>query len=122
MRYNVTAIIQHMTTTGNPRFTIKSLNESFAKLQIMIFGGSPISVAVPQRFDAIIIGIINLTGLSSNIFEIEIATGTIKNIVVTLSRNADKIAVMKKNETKSTTIFPRENSKSFTAIHSKSFV
>jgi hypothetical protein len=63
-----------------------------------MFGGSQISVAAHQRFDAIIIGITNLTGLISNIFEIEIATGTIRKIVVTLSRNADNTAVMIKNE------------------------
>jgi len=64
----------------------------------MIFGGSPIRVAAPQRFEAIIIGITNLTGLISNILDIDIATGTIRKIVVTLSRNADRTAVITKNE------------------------
>jgi len=88
----------------------------------MIFGGSPISVAAPQRFDAIIIGITNLIGLMSSIRAIDIATGTIRNIVVTLSKNADNTAVIKKNEKKSITTFPLENSKSFTASHSKTRV
>lgn len=88
----------------------------------MIFGGSQISVAVPQRFDAIIIGITNFIGLISNILAKEIATGVIRNIVVTLSRNAEHTAVTKKSEKNSETIFPFEYSKSFTAIHSKRFV
>lgn len=88
----------------------------------MIFGGSPISVAAPQRLDAIIIGITNLTGFISSILAIDIATGTMRNIVVTLSKNAERIAVIKKNEKKSITIFPLENSKSFTASHSNTRV
>jgi len=60
--------------------------------------------------------------LIQNIFEIEIATGVIKKIVVTLSRKAESTAVIKKNEKKSTVIFPFENSKSFTANHSKTCV
>jgi len=85
-------------------------------------GGSQISVAVPQRFDAIMSGIINFIGLISKIFAIEIATGVIRKIVVTLSKNAESTAVMKKNEKKRTIIFPRESSKSFTASHSKTRV
>lgn len=64
----------------------------------MIFGGSPMSVAVPQRFEAMIIGITKRAGCISNILEIEIATGVIRNMVVTLSRNAERTAVMTKNE------------------------
>ena len=88
----------------------------------MIFGGSPIRVAVPQRLEAIIIGITKRTGLISKILEIDIATGTIRKIVVTLSKNADNTAVMKKNEKKRITIFPLEYSKSFTASHSNTRV
>lgn len=88
----------------------------------MILGGSPISVAAPQRFEAIIIGITNFKGLISSILAIQIATGTIKNIVVTLSRNADNTAVIIKNDTKSDITFHLETAKSLTAIHSKSLV
>ncbi len=115
-------MMREITTTGKPRFVIKLLKDRFAYDPIMIFGGSPISVAVPQRFDAIIIGITSLTGLISKIFDIEITTGTIKNIVVTLSKNAERIAVIIKNEKNNTTIFPLESSKSFTAIHSNTRV
>lgn len=120
--YIETAIIEVITTTGKPRLVIKALKERFAYDPIIIFGGSQISVAVPQRFDAIIIGITNLTGLISNILDIDIATGTIRKIVVTLSRNAERIAVIKKNEKKRTIIFPLEYSKSFTASHSNTLV
>ena len=88
----------------------------------MIFGGSQIRVAAPQRFEAIIIGITNLVGLIPNILDIDIATGTMRKIVVTLSRNADNTAVIKKNEKNNTIMFPLENSKSFTAIHSNTRV
>lgn len=111
-----------ITATGKPRFVIKALNEIPAYDPIIIFGGSPISVAVPQRFEAIIIGIIKRVGLISKIFEIEIATGAIKNIVVTLSRNAERMAVIKKNEKKRIFIFPFDSSKSFTASHSNTLV
>lgn len=115
-------MIIDITTTGKPRFVINSLNEIPAYEPIIIFGGSPISVAVPQRFEAIIIGIIKRVGLISKIFEIDIATGVMRKIVVTLSRKADKIAVIKKNEKKRILIFPFESSKSFTASHSKTLV
>jgi hypothetical protein len=88
----------------------------------MIFGGSPISVAVPHRFEAMIIGITNLSGLISSILDIPIATGTIRKIVVTLSKKADNIAVMMKNEVNKYITFHLETSKSLTAIHSKSLV
>jgi hypothetical protein len=120
--YIETAIITDITTTGKPRFVINALKESPAYDPIIIFGGSPISVAVPQRLEAIIIGITNLTGLISNIFAIDIATGTIRKIVVTLSKKADNTAVIKKNEKNSITIFPLEYSKSFTASHSNTRV
>jgi len=41
----------------------------------------------------------NFTGLSSRILQIPIATGTMRKIVVTLSRKADAIAVIRKNRT-----------------------
>jgi len=122
IKYIVEAIIIVITTTGNPRFVINALNESPAYEPIMIFGGSQISVAAHQRFDAIIIGITKRIGLISNILAIDIATGTMRNIVVTLSRNADKTAVIKKNEKNNITIFPLESSKSFTASHSNTLV
>lgn len=107
---------------GNHKFDIKALNERPAYEPIMIFGGSQISVAAPQRFDEIIIGITNLVGLILNIFDIEIATGVIRNIVVTLSKKAESTAVIKKKEKNNTTMFPREYSKSFTANHSNTRV
>lgn len=63
----------------------------------MIFGGSPMSVAVPPILDANIIARTNFTGFTSNIRAIEMATGVTRNIMVTLSRKAEKNAVTKKN-------------------------
>jgi hypothetical protein len=111
-------MIPHIITTGKPRFVINALKERPAYEPIIIFGGSPISVAAPQRFDAIIIGITNLVGLILKILDI----GTIRNIVVTLSRKADNTAVIKKNEKNRITIFPLENSNSLTASHSNTRV
>jgi len=101
---------------------INALKERPAKLQIIIFGGSQISVAVPHKFEAIIIGITNFKGLISKILAIQIATGTIRNIVVTLSKKADSIAVIMKNEVNKYIIFHFDIAKSLTAIHSKSLV
>ena len=59
----------------------------------MIFGGSPISVAVPPIFDATNSVIRNGIGGISNSFAITKVTGMIKITVVTLSKNADTTAV-----------------------------
>jgi len=53
---------------------------------------------------------------------IEIATGAIKNIVVTLSRKADKIAVIKKKEKYKIQTLHFEISNNLTAIHSNNLV
>ncbi|SJW98748.1 Uncharacterised protein [Clostridioides difficile] len=65
-----------------------------AALPIIIFGGSPIRVAVPPIFEAKICVIKNGTGLSPNICVITIVIGPISKTVVTLSNTADKIAVI----------------------------
>lgn len=120
--YIDTAIMIDMTTIGKPRLEMKLLNDSPAYDQIIILGGSPIRVAAPQRFDAIIIGITKRTGFISKIFDIDIATGTMRNIVVTLSRNADNTAVIKKNEKNNITMFHLEYSNNLTASHSNTRV
>ena len=60
---------------------------------MIIFGGSPISVAVPPIFDARTSVIKNGIGSVSNSFAITKVTGIIKTTVVTLSKNADATAV-----------------------------
>jgi len=71
----------------------KSINESPAALPIMIFGGSPINVAVPPIFDAKISVIKNGSGFISNCFAIKKVTGIMRITVVTLSKNAEVTAV-----------------------------
>ncbi len=58
-----------------------------------MFGGSPMSVAVPPILDAIASVIRNGTTSSSNAWHISNVTGAIKSTVVTLSRNAETVAV-----------------------------
>ena len=71
------------------------LNPAFAA--IIIFGGSPIKVAVPPIFDASTSVIKNGTGSHSNSFAITKVTGITRTTVVTLSKNADAIAVKAAN-------------------------
>lgn len=104
---------------GTHIFTKKSLKLSFANDQIIIFGGSQISVADHHIFDAIIIGIINETGCTFSIFAIEIATGVTKNMVVTLSKNADNTAVNTINKKSNFKGFPFEISNNLYEVRSK---
>ena len=71
------------------------IDENPAAEPIIIFGGSPIRVAVPPIFDAKISVINNGTGLISSSLAIAKVTGIIRITVVTLSKNADAIAVNK---------------------------
>ena len=74
---------------------IKSEKLKLAALPIIIFGGSPINVEVPPTLDAIISVIKNGTGLTFKIWQITIVIGPTNNTVVTLSSNADNMAVIK---------------------------
>lgn len=61
----------------------------------MTFGGSPTGVRVPPTFEKMTI-VINIgTGLRPITSHKRIVTGVISRMVVTLSKNADKIAVNK---------------------------
>ena len=73
--------------------TIKSIKVKFPKEPIIMFGGSPISVAVPPIFEAKTVAMIYGTGFSFSLEVMEINIGTMKRTVVTLSKNADKTAV-----------------------------
>ena len=59
-----------------------------------MFGGSPISVAVPPMLEATISMMISGTGSTSSASASRNVIGTISRIVVTLSRNADSTAVV----------------------------
>ena len=73
----------------------KSINESPAALPMMMFGGSPISVAVPPILEAKIS--VNKNGMADtfNFCEIANVIGITKMTVVTLSRKALTKAVKK---------------------------
>ena len=65
----------------------------FAAEPIIMFGGSPISVAVPPMFEARACARINGIGEILNVLNIDTVTGIISNIVVTLSINMETTAV-----------------------------
>ena len=60
----------------------------------MMFGGSPMSVAVPPMFEAMICVSRNGIGERRSLLVMENVTGTMSSTVVTLSRNPEKTAVM----------------------------
>ena len=71
----------------------KSLNVRPVAEPIMMFGGSPISVAVPPMFDAKICAKRYGYGLTLSSSVMSSVTGTVSSTVVTLSRNAENTAV-----------------------------
>ena len=76
------------------RLTMKLLNERSVAPAMMMFGGSPISVAVPPMLDAMISITISGIGSMSSASASRNVTGTINRIVVRLSRNAESKAVV----------------------------
>ena len=74
-----------------------------------MFGGSPISVAVPPMFEAMISMMISGTGLTSSASASRKVIGTISRIVVTLSRNADSTAVVTARASTTRIGSPRES-------------
>ena len=72
---------------------MKSINERFAALPIMMFGGSPMSVAVPPIFEAKISATRNGTAGMPSFLEIAKVIGITRITVVTLSKNALTTAV-----------------------------
>ena len=60
-----------------------------------MFGGSPMSVAVPPIFEARISGMRRTMGESPKTRAISMVTGAMRSIVVTLSRKAEAMAVKK---------------------------
>ena len=79
--------------TGALSVTMKSRNERSAPDPIMMFGGSPIRVAVPPMFAAMTTGSRNATGFSRIARAICRAMGATKMTVVTLSAKAESTAV-----------------------------
>ena len=64
------------------------------RLAMMMFGGSPISVAAPPMFEAITWAIRNGIGSMPSRSQTSSVTGATSSTVVTLSRNADAVAVI----------------------------
>src|SRR4030095_15528678 len=86
----VTAMMTMMTGVSA---SAKSLNVSPVAEPIMMFGGSPISVAVPPMFDAKICAKRYGYGLTLSSSVMRRVTGTVSSTVVTLSRKAENTAV-----------------------------
>src|SRR3989344_7799710 len=99
----VAAVIK---TEAGAILNIKSLNESPAALPIKILGGSPIKVAAPPILESKIVPKRYGFGFSFKLLAMTKATGVIKRTVVTLSRNAEKTAVIMPNSIKIGIGFP----------------
>ncbi len=82
------------TITIGARLAMNAPKERPVWPAMRMFGGSPISVAVPPMLDATISMMISGTGLTSSASASRKVIGTISRIVVTLSRNADSTAVV----------------------------
>ena len=80
------------------------------------------SVAAPHIFENIIIGTTSVIGFILKTFAMDIATGVIRNIVVTLSRIAETIAVINMKRKNTAIKFPLESLKSLAANHSNTLV
>ena len=81
--------------------TRKSVNVRSARLAMMMFGGSPTSVAAPPMLDANASASRNGTGAMPSCRHTEIVRGAISRTVVTLSRRADAPAVTRTSRTSS---------------------
>ena len=84
-----------------------------------MLGGSPMSVAVPPRLEAITIGSSNAAGAMPVARAICMAIGKTKITVVTLSQNAERIAVNQITRARSVAGWPPERSTSQCTAHSK---
>jgi len=108
-----------MTTTTGVRLKTKSMKPSPVALPIMMLGGSPINVAVPPMLEAIISVIRNGSGLILSWPAMAKVTGTIKSTVVTLSRRADRTAVIRERAASIFNGSPLELLAALTARYSK---
>ena len=78
-----------ITTTTGARLTRKSPKSRPAAEPMRMFGGSPMSVAVPPMFDAKIWLIRYGNGETLSVRAIDSVTGVSRTTVVTLSRSAE---------------------------------
>ncbi len=84
-------------------------NERSVAPAMMMFGGSPISVAVPPMLEAITSMITSGSGSMSSASASRNVIGTMSRIVVRLSRNAESTAVVSERETTTASGRPRES-------------
>ena len=93
-RIRIPIVITEMTRIAGARFTRKSMKLRPAAEPIMIFGGSPMSVAVPPIFEDRITVITKGRAPTSICVASRRAIGEINSTVVTLSNIAEKNAVI----------------------------
>ena len=88
---------------------MNATNESPVRPAMRMFGGSPISVAVPPMFEATISMTISGIGSMSSASASRNVIGTTSRIVVRLSRNADSTAVVIASASTTASGRPRES-------------
>lgn len=87
-------VAMKMSVQMPPRLVMKAMKSSPGTLlPIMMFGGSPMRVAVPPMFEAMIWEMRKGRGLTWSWLVILNMTGTVSRTVVTLSRKAEQTAV-----------------------------
>ena len=102
MTNNATVTIKIKIDTA-VMFSTKSPKLKPTAEPIMMFGGSPISVAVPPMFELIICAIRNGFTSTFNCAAMLKVIGTVKSTVVTLSKSAEQAAVKVLNATSKAT-------------------
>ena len=75
------------------------MKDRSARLAMMMFGGSPMRVAVPPMLEAMTSAIRNGTGGTPSRSQTSSVTGAISSTVVTLSSSAEAKAVMRTSRT-----------------------
>mmetsp|Transcript_31506 Transcript_31506/g.74878 ORF Transcript_31506/g.74878 Transcript_31506/m.74878 type:complete len:327 (-) Transcript_31506:724-1704(-) len=111
----------HVITTPGPRLIRKALKSRYSAsmFPMMMFGGSPIIVAVPPRFEKIASEMRYARGsMLTSLHSLQV-TGQMRRMVVTLSRKAESTAVTRQRRSSSFVLSPPENLHAITPVHSK---
>mmetsp|Transcript_23334 Transcript_23334/g.36502 ORF Transcript_23334/g.36502 Transcript_23334/m.36502 type:complete len:263 (+) Transcript_23334:1668-2456(+) len=106
--------------TPGPRVNKKSLKSRYLAnmFPMMIFGGSPIMVAVPPTLEKIASEIRKGRGsMFTSLHSLQV-TGAISKMVVTLSKKAERTAVTKQSSKHSLVLSPPESLQARTPVHS----
>ena len=102
------------TITTGVKLMTNSLKVIPAYEPIMMLGGSPMSVAVPPKFEARISGIRNTNGDIPKTTAISSVTGVKRSMVVTLSRKALVTAVTTQSADERERSFRRLSGRTYT--------